>query len=99
MIKYTPGPWMLDKVIGRDIISYPTDTEIASIWGNDAGGPIMKEEMQANAHLISAAPELLEALEVCQAVMNNQSSLCDGSFEATIDNACRVIAKAKGKTS
>lgn len=63
--KHTPAPWVVENhhVVGRyqvimqeegDDISDPTGVVVHSDIGHDA---------QANAHLIAAAPDLLEALE------------------------------------
>ena len=64
-MKHTPGPW----TIGGELISKQgTAIEIASVWRNthpdrsaDAPDP---DTADANARLIAAAPELLEALEL-----------------------------------
>ncbi len=47
-----------------------------------------KVNAEANAHLIAAAPELLEALK---------HLLCEPMAERTVDAAKRAIAKAEGK--
>lgn len=56
MTEHTEGPWATD---GRDSawdILAPNDTRIASVWRLRAKGA-------ADARLISAAPDLLAALE------------------------------------
>jgi hypothetical protein len=81
--KHTKGPWFVDD---------------NQIWGN--GIPLAeiykitvmsKEEQSANARLIAAAPELLEAL---QEFIKLGSSA--GSNENLIAQATLVIAKATG---
>ena len=53
---YTPSPWQIDNGEGYSIWGVRIDGRlIAQVVGDDA-------ESEANAHLIGAAPELLEAL-------------------------------------
>lgn len=70
--KHTPGPWRLSasspNIIKQDYTYLGLDEEsgvlIGSACGNDKSGFYPDEdEGRANARLISAAPELLEALE------------------------------------
>ena len=50
------------------------------------------EERQANARLIAAAPELLEALE---AIVD--AGYLEGAYQPTVDLALAAIAKARGE--
>ena len=65
--KYTPGPWVTKTDgHGRGRI-YRGDLWLATAWisiGNGNNAPPLPAE--ANARLISAAPELLEALQAAQ---------------------------------
>lgn len=94
--KYTPGPWGYDDYDHTAFCSdkYKEDYFMRIEWSVDALG-IPEEEIQANARLIAAAPELLEALEELIA-MNN----CN--YDRTIQEngykkARAAIAKARGK--
>lgn len=66
--KHTPAPWMLgttgDRMKGYGqtfaISEFNKPNLIAGIFGDVRGGD---ETAEANARLIAAAPELLEALE------------------------------------
>jgi hypothetical protein len=116
MTEHTPGPWRVgyeDSSGGGDpddyneyfiITSVPTDDIVVSGMSGDCD---MKSycygiEDPANAHLIAAAPELLEALEqsivsiLALAIIadpnNNPSGVENG---ATISRARAVIAKAR----
>jgi len=71
--KHTPGPWTYERLyphkkgcaIGTGNLTNPTaSTLIATAWNTTKGlsGP-QDEETEANARLIAAAPELLEALQ------------------------------------
>lgn len=64
---YTPGPWEIsDKsdwlVVGYDPRLYPENERCTVARSDPAGDRIDTETGIANAKLISAAPELLEAL-------------------------------------
>jgi hypothetical protein len=52
--KHTPGPWTFDK----DNLNIYANGMVAETYGHTHNG-----ERHANARLIAAAPELLEALE------------------------------------
>ena len=66
---HTPGPWKVDENhkgfvnIRRDVDFYTSD--IATVWDFYA------ENYESNAHLIAAAPEMLEALEEVVALTEN----------------------------
>lgn len=66
--KHTPGPWLL--VEQGDANEYavltPDKKEWVIAFRLNPGRPIYEQE-KANAKLIAAAPELLEALKVCYA--------------------------------
>ena len=78
MSEHTPGPW---KVVGQSVISD------SGIICNPPSGPI--DELEANARLIAAAPDMLEVLEFVDedAVMNVKLSR----------HVALAIAKAKGE--
>ena len=59
--KHTPGPW---KVVGTEIWSEKSDGVCGKVLGNVGGSYGEKDHRirQANARLIAAGPELLEAL-------------------------------------
>jgi hypothetical protein len=85
--KHTPGPWSIEAV--KDYMR-PHDT------GIDSEIP----ESIANAHLIAAAPEMLEALRamVARAPFMDQSVTEDGlaNCEALL-KARRAIRHAEGE--
>mgnify|MGYP000990437160 CR=1 FL=1 len=61
--KHTPGPWIVDTdYIIQD--GGTSDENTISIVGD-------QEEWKANAHLIAAAPELLDALDEAQQFILN----------------------------
>jgi hypothetical protein len=76
------GPW------------HVIDGIVCDNFGQDILGPVLfdtfPEEQQANARLLAAAPELLEALEWA-------IQFAPKSMTAATDNARRIIAKARGE--
>ena len=118
MNKHTPGPWRItnngDAIVSDDGGTLIVETGQA-YWQNleaasaGAGHEIAKRhlpEVQANASLIAAAPELLEALKGCHAMLTEcaKQHRLDGSGEghgsmadkhAAIARA--AIAKATGE--
>ena len=64
MSKHTPGPWEIEEHyhFGYRWISGPQHSQLAQVvWCMEYED--RSPECEANAHLIAAAPELLEALE------------------------------------
>ena len=94
--KHTPGPWVwehwqmgLTAQNGTSVLAY-YDYEGMSLHGKT------EDEHEANAHLIAAAPDLLEALEAIVATWDGPKY---NHFMAdNIDLARAAIAKAKGQT-
>lgn len=103
-MKHTPGPWTVgtnkspsNVTAGKyDIQQWPTDAGLSR--------PVSSEENEtevANAHLIAAAPEMLEALEgiaakmewITEPKLRNWKDVCTRmAAEAAV-----AIAKAKGE--
>lgn len=100
--KHTPGPWeYTKKTKGYSWIgARPKETaayeagfliEICTINEHSRRGPTAMDN--ANAALITAAPELLEALEILMAVSPNTK---DGAIGMALTNAAAVVQKARG---
>lgn len=92
---HTPGPWSNERI---------WDTPASRIHARVEGIPMALAEVftmrnagekEANARLIAAAPELLEALKRMYLASTNFS--CAPS-EEDIACAARVIAKAEGRS-
>lgn len=105
--KHTPGPWLYgdynelraDRPNDDECILIATvcDAPFGLDYGNQRTRPHAAGEAQANARLIAAAPELLEALE---AFMN--ACRVDGvplGWGLVEHNARAAIAKAKGESA
>lgn len=101
-MNHTPGPWEADYDEYGDEIWYggsgqglwtikgPGSCYLAGMAGEDEE-PGSREQAEADARLISAAPDLLEALKYARRFMNNVEH-----DVALIDAAIR---KATGTTS
>jgi len=90
---YTPGPW--HKKAGRVLTTEP---ETYSVDGPPSDFMFLQNE--GDADLIAAAPDLLEALELCNAIM--EAKIRPGEDDAptwhdVIKQTEAAIAKAKGE--
>ncbi len=103
MNKHTPGKWKVDSNLHHDIVVFsPWSEEVkpenTATFGDCRGAYICylpynsgiptKEQAEANARLIAAAPDLLEALKHAKSLLWTHSIK-----SATIEQA---IAKAEG---
>lgn len=113
--EHTPGPWKIGSIVPNSELK-PADRrnyagDMAYIWtdrpypGGVCVAKVKEElmgELKPNAHLIAAAPDLLEALtglfEHC-AMIHKQWGDGDNTREAdaAIKTARAAIAKAEGK--
>ena len=93
--KYTPGPWSVhcgDLVVshsGRAI----ADCE-ATPYGDRPAPP--NSEDAANARLIAAAPDLLEALKTCEGNISSLNGAHPSIFGPWLKVVREAIAKAEG---
>ncbi len=88
MAKHTPGPWALDdeSIYAPDGEGWKQVAEIPN-WRTNPG-EVLTPEDNANARLIAAAPDLLEALK---AILNET-----GGMGGPFTTARAAIAKATG---
>jgi hypothetical protein len=100
MSKSTPGPWVIDWNVSRlDIFGSDETTLVASLRRSTLSQAI-DEAARANARLISAAPEMYEALrDVSEYLDAIPESAAGGDDEAaSLARKCRAaIAKVEGK--
>jgi hypothetical protein len=97
MSKHTPGPWNIGTKNGARVWSENGETLIADA---DASESLRKEIKKANARLIAAAPDLLEALTK----LLDMNERCDAGFAPHVelrfairDMARAAITKATGE--
>ena len=93
MSKHTPGPWEIKRHFDScyRYISAPEHIALAQVvWcvEEEERSPVC----EANAHLIAAAPDLLEALEE----LADQYQYVN-QFDSFYEQARAAIAKAKGE--
>lgn len=106
--KYTPGPWKVTDLDQHPGIENHDGSVSIVIFGyrkwvdantcDDSGvrGKTRKQAI-ANAHLIAAAPDLLEALEsYVEALFDGPENLTSRRNDELEEKARRAIAKAKG---
>ena len=96
MSTQTPGPWRL----GLDgdfahIFSADHKRSVIRLFTTDLR-PGVTEENIANAHLIAASPDLLEALKAARKWMDDRRDLAE--YVPEIAMALDAIAKAEGRS-
>lgn len=97
---HTKGPWKANAHPTR--VEWEVKTQCYSEYDicecYDSAGDATAE---ANAHLIAAAPDMLEALKDAERKLASYVGVCDGDkelVEATLPGAHAAIAKAEGKS-
>ena len=113
--KFTPGPWEWEYPLVSDrenpqsltigIFGGGAQTYLADCYMEHVGTEnTTREEMEANARLIAAAPEMYEALEAMRGEI--AALVEDGTLEcgAVVVNdgwlkLCAALAKARGEVS
>ncbi len=88
--KHTPGPWVLSTSADDEC-----EVEVVapnSGWETVSPAPISSE---ANAHLIAAAPEMLDALESAEQFIQNGIELGYIAQPDPIDSASQTLPKIK----
>lgn len=91
--KHTPGPWKMGED-GEVLTDSPNEFLVAM-------SNIHRPQYEANARLIAAAPELLEALKDAKETLENagdeQRRILDARWDA-IDILNDVLSRAEGRT-
>lgn len=101
MSEHTPGPWSVEDASAiharkRDIWIETAAKRLAGVdtdWGTGSPHTIPHNEALANAHLIAAAPDLLETLEYARGIVAMEL----GEESAHLRPLDAAIAKAKGE--
>lgn len=96
---HTPGPWFIrEGMDGGLMIDSDSGPVVDARW--EGGSSTTLDLEGADAHLIAAAPELLEALKKCRSVIDELMGDTDPLYETSALVACReasdAIAKATG---
>lgn len=104
--KYTPGPWEVTQIdcLGNEVVEYGNVRPVnRHMFGHETSLPIADfylwdmPEQKANALLIAAAPELLEALEMIVNEADSYTARTGKPVYNWLDQARAAIAKAKGE--
>lgn len=91
--KHTPGPWSVKKHFSEWLIGNGRYL-IAETAGSPAYlGRASAERDAANARLLAAAPELLEALNAVEGAYQ-----CGADLNTVMDQVKSAIAKANGES-
>jgi hypothetical protein len=100
-LKHTPGPWKIDPEDNDELIIFQEDSDtyefIAEINPHSCKE---KEHTMANACLIAAAPEMLDALIQSFKLIFEQwdnGDLNTECYELFLNNAQKIIEKATGQ--
>ena len=108
-MSHTPGPWTINRcIIGMTIPTYGIAGAGITGWVADVNAACWKPiaEVEANARLIAAAPDLLKALQFYANESNWEKSepqfACDCPGPSTAENdggalAMAAIRKAVGE--
>lgn len=102
--KFTPGPWL---VAGHTVYAGEGwnrfSTHVQPGFDNQRNR-ISDQEVEANAHLIAAAPDLfaavgklIECAEMCAAQCRVDGDTAHATmYQSYVDSSCAAIAKAEG---
>jgi hypothetical protein len=99
--KHTPGPWRVESPFGEPglFVAAPSSALVCRLYPvDDRYVRDQKESIEANARLIAAAPELLEALRpLADIELDNATvTVLGAGFTSLVRNARAAIAKAEG---
>ena len=99
--EHTPGPWLVQEttVYALNDERNPANRFTASVdsgWA-DEKCRISRQEVEANARLIAAAPDLLESLTNLVGLAKLGAARLD-KYQAAMSAAEAAIAKAEGKS-
>ena len=95
--KFTKGPWKAtyDSQLQTAIEIYNTEDRVMVAVLPDRGTIEAMSEIEANANLIAAAPDMYEALEEVWRILDSTMPL---SRDNRADRIKRILWKARGET-
>lgn len=90
---WTPRPWMVEP--GSDmpkILGGGADGEdvVAELYGTE-------QEIHVNAHLIAAAPDLVEALEILEPLIQRMADMDSAYWGPKYEMVFKALTKAYGE--
>lgn len=87
-------PWAVKTQLGEHIALVKSQTKAKTGFAK-ASQVNERDKGFENAELISAAPEMFEALSDCLAMLVNGEDGCDDTLERVIDSTRKALRKAK----
>jgi hypothetical protein len=94
---HTPGPWRVIEDLGEMAVTPVSDQANGGYFIAHCAGP----DARGNAPLIAVAPELLQALQNCQAMLEDWASLYNTPSSKAVREQINaneaLIKKAKGE--
>jgi hypothetical protein len=106
--QHTPGPWSAsdDGIIPVVVANLETGIGIAEVSSVLRAGPLDFREVAANARLIAAAPDLLEALRWSETILHQywtattteEKNHYAADIPSALETMHKAIAKAEGRT-
>ena len=103
MTKHTPGPWIVEETPEHLWIgpprhnSHKLESIVTDIDNSTDYLPAVRDTRIANARLIAAAPEMLEALMEAGIFLYKHESYFGSNGPWLLDHLRDVIKKAKGE--
>lgn len=98
MSKHTAGPWTIREVTHSNV---PGQTAYAIDFNEDQEQVVDWVYEKADAILISAAPEMLKALELVvsriKTCLEGKAKMGGGTMLRLLDESIPVLAKARGE--
>lgn len=89
---FTPGPWVIEKAADAYCIA-----SVGNLVIMPSSGKVKHDNTEADARLIAATPDLLEALEMIVAEAGSYTARTGKPVYNWLDQARAAIAKAKGQ--
>lgn len=90
---FTPGPWKARTKGWRPYVEKESGVPLAEVWNHCI---VSREQADANATLMSAAPEMYEALSracsLCKTRRITNKSICDACYTH------KALSKARGES-
>jgi len=94
--KFTKGPWIVSKTSGMEIFinhCHENSKRVPGYFAEVRRFTTDHEQVDANAHLIAAAPELFEALELADAALSGANM----NIDVVRKKVRAALAKALGE--
>lgn len=97
-VKHTPGPWHWLFDADGDHLIYAEKCDVLAVTGGEGYLDLVTDE--ANARVIAAGPEMLEALKAALAELGDYSDEHDGQYAIRPETEYKIAAaiqKAEGR--